>query len=141
MSRITTGDVRRMASDDLYAMLERFVNANQHITRPYYILVIVKNSYQGPAAQGKNHEGEVETVEMKLPDKLIHNRIVGPMMEPPLIKQLGSMLWKIDNRLGQASLVYALPQDIPTAMEDSDNAGTVVPKVAESARGIPLIWN
>ena len=141
-SKLTTGDARRMAADDLYAMLEKVVDQYQYLDRIYFIMVIVKNNYQGPAPFKNADAGTaVETTEMKIPDKIVHNRIVAPMFKPPIIRQLGSMLWRVDNRRGDLSLVYALPQDVPTLQGDSDNEGKVIPKVAESVQGIPLIWN
>ena len=137
--KINTGDARRMAADDLYDMMDRFINANSFIRAPYFILVVVRNNYQGPAPFTEATEsGNVETTEMKLPDKLIHNRIIGPMFRPPAVRQLGTMLWKVDNKKGSLDLVYSLPQDVPTFLEDSQ--GEVVKKVAESAQGIPLVY-
>ena len=136
---VQIGDVRRMASDDLYAMLEKVVDAFQNLSKPYWILVIIKNKYQGPAAQSVS-DG-IETTEVRLPNKMIHNRIVAPLLSRPLVKQLGTMLWRVDNRTGEMELEYALPMDVPTLVEDSDNAGTVVEKVAQDARGVPFIWS
>ncbi len=134
---LTTGDARRMAADDLYHMLEKVVDANQGLRCPYWILVIVKNHYQGPAAASA--VAGVETTERTLPNKMIHNRIVAPLLRKPLVRQLGTMLWRVDNRRGQLDLEYALPMDVPTFVEDSANAGTVVGRVAEDAQGIPLM--
>lgn len=129
-----------MASDDLYSTLERFVNKYAYLHRDYYILVIVRNNYQGPAPfKNADNQPNVETTDMEIPNRLIHNRIVGPMFRPPLVRQLGTMLWKVNNRQGHVELVYSLPQDIPTLQEDSN--GQVIEKVAQSAQGIPLIWN
>lgn len=125
-----------MAADDLYAMLEKFINKYAYLDVTYYIMVIVKNQYQGPSAL---NEGKVETKEVKVPDRMIHNRLVGPIIRKPLIRQLGTMLWKVNNQQGECTLEYALPMDVPTLQEDSD--GEVVEKVARSAQGIPLIWN
>lgn len=129
-----------MAADDLYDMLEKFVNNYSHLSREYYIMVVVKNNYQGPAPfKDADTQPDVETTEMRLPDKMIHNRIIGPMFRAPLVRQLGSMLWRVNNRQGRVDLVYALPQDIPTLQEDSE--GRSVEKVAQDAQGIPLIWS
>lgn len=134
---LKTGDARRMASDDLYAMLEKVIDVNSNLEGVYWILVIVRNSYQGQSANSAVQK--VETTEMKLPNKMIHNRIVAPMMRRPLVKQLGTMLWRVDNRIGEVALEYSLPMDVPVLIEDSDNAGRVLPMVAKAATGIPLI--
>lgn len=138
---ILTGDARRMAADDLYKMLEKVVDTYQHLRNPYYILVVVRDHYQGPGpAKNMETREAVETTEMTLPNKLIHNRIIAPLGRPPIVRQLGTMLWKVDNRIGEMDLVYALPKDVPTLVEDSDNAGQVVERVARDAQGIPLIY-
>lgn len=56
------------------------------------------------------------------------------VMCPRKVAQLGTILIKVDNRDGvwPPPVQYVLPQDLPTAREDSDNEGEVVPLVAES---------
>lgn len=139
--KLTTGDARRMAADDLYRMVEKVVDRLSHLSRQYYILVIVRNHYQGPAAGSKDSGQRIETTDVVLPDKMIHNRIVAPLFEPPAVRMLGSMLWRVDNRVGEMELMYAMPYDVPTVLGDSDNEGTVVGAVAERAKGMPLIWS
>ena len=141
MPKLTTGDARRQAADDLYAKLEGVVDFYKDIERTYWIVVIVKNHYQGPMEVQPGKSEPIETTEMTLPDKMIHNRIVAPLFYPPVVRQLGTMLWRVENRKGRMTLEYALPQDVPSFLEDSDNDGQVVGQVAQAAQGIPLIYS
>lgn len=123
-----------MAASDLQKMLEKVVNANAHLGMPYFILVVVKNHYQGPSAVSESQG--IQTTEVQLPDKMIHNRIIAPLLRPPAVRQLGSMLWRVDNRIGEMKLMYAEAADWPTVLENSDNAGQAI-----AGSGVPVVWN
>ena len=56
---------------------------------------------------------------------------------------MSNSVWYVDNRIGELKMVRSLPPDKPIAVEDSDNYGKVVGKVAAEAMKIKeaIKWN
>ena len=133
------GDWRQWLTEDLFANLARVVEGKQAKQTPYYIEVRIDKNYSGPATA---HDDSMAR-EVTLTAKKVYGVRLVCMDRRPIIPQLSTMLFYIDNRQGLIKLVYALPADMPNDVEDSDNYGAVVPKVAQDARimGFPLIWN
>lgn len=55
-----------------------------------------------------------------------------------LPRMLNTICWKIDNKSGRCEEVWVLPKDAPIQPVETD--GRVNVKIAESARGMPLIY-
>lgn len=147
MPGMNHGDLRKFVTAGLYRDMERIINAKSNRRVPYFILVNVKPRYQGQPAVSKIAGGvavQNPGVEMNIKGCICHTILT--VLEPdriPTIPQLGTMLWRIDNRTGEVRLCYSLPMDIPNLTEDSDNAGDVATIAADSARrmGVPLFFN
>lgn len=133
------GDWRTWLSEDLYANVARVIELKQRRSRPYYIEVRITRDYAGPALGNR----ERETTTMELTAKHVYGVRLVCLDEKPIIPQLGTLLFYVDNRRGYVNLLYAMPADKPNDAEDSDNYGPVVAGVAEQARrlGVPLLWN
>lgn len=116
------------------------INKNQHKRRPYYIMLQISKGYAGQPVGLARAEHPIVDVRVE-GKKLIHkifsilDRDPGPLLD--------TVVWRIDNRRGRVDLVRSLPRDCPFAVEDSDNAGIVVEKVAVEADKIKpaIIWN
>jgi hypothetical protein len=56
---------------------------------------------------------------------------------------LGTIVWRIDNRIGEVKMLWSLPPDKPFPVEDSENYGPIVEKVAKEATIIKdaIKWN
>ncbi len=142
----TYGDFRHMVTGDLYKAIEDVVVRKQDYEHPYYIQVQIRNRYTGaPAVSQLSHGIAVSptTEDVNLEGKkIIHTRLV-LMNRPPHPPQLGTMLWKVDNKKGFVKILYAIPADKPNAQGDSDNFGQVSKLAAESIDrlGVPLVFN
>lgn len=147
MVKMNHGDLRKFVTADMYRLVDRVVYAKQNRRTPYYILILVKPHYMGPAAISRIENGTAiqnPTQEINLKGVICHARIM--VLEPtgiPACPQLGTILLKVDNAKGKIEVCYALPFDTPNLTEDTDNAGDVAVLAAESAQKlhIPLIWN
>lgn len=168
-SKMTHGDFRRMVTQELRLVLEDVVNRLAYKRTPYYLHVHVNDHYDGqPAANAVKGQA---TRDLTIGGQVIHttvvcfscnmeisgnpalcsasckaymgqregNRVVCPLSVP----QLGTILFRMDNRVGELELIYALPKDKPHAAVDSDNYGPVAEAVSDSAQkaGVPLRWN
>ena len=164
------GEFRKMLTGELYRKMDAVLNEFGHLQKPYYIQVRINPDYHGPAMGSMQKGVSLKDVETG-GKKVIHTRLIvfqcvrectgdplncgpgckafmghnenGRVICPLTVPQLGTMLWKVDNKRGQIELVSALPADRPHTTEDSDNAGDVAVLAAESARqaGVPLMWN
>jgi len=134
------GDWRKWLTQELFDNLERVVNAKKDMRTPYYIQVQLNQNYGGPAAANAGLDAEDVTFTNV---KHVYGIRMVCMNERPIIPQLSTMLFYVDNVRGLVKMVYAMPADKPNEVEDSDNYGPVVPTVYENARimGMPLIWN
>ena len=121
---ITVGDIKQWATKVLHDELEQIINAKKNHRRPYYILVSMKEGYQGPAAYGNNNEllhGEDKglkpqsgpTRTMDFSDKRVMTHRFILLNEAPLVPLVGSSLWYIDNKSGKVRCMYILPPDKP----------------------------
>ena len=169
-TKLTHGDFRAYVTFELHKALEAQMNDCAHLAVPYYIHVRVNDRYDGPSALSASRGTKTKTLDLE-GKQIIHNVLVafvcqiekqvtvtacnpdckawmgktaeGKVICPVCVQQLGTILFRVDNQRGAMELVYALPPDRPSAVEDSDNYGPVVPKVAESAKeaGVSLFWN
>ena len=130
------GDFQTWVTENLHRNLEKIINAKSDRRTPYYILVIFKKGYNGPAAQVKQTEDR--TFEGKT---VIHTRMV-ITDRPPVVQLIGSGLWMVNNLIGEVKCLYLLPPDKPvmgTSFEDEKAKESEF--VAKSAVGMPLAYN
>ena len=158
-----------MVTEELGRAMEKTVNVMAHKRTPYYIHIKVGDHYDGqPLANAVRGNA---TQEVMIGGQVIHTTITcfscnmelaksvvacnkgcaafmgrqedGRAVCPIIVPQLGTILFRMDNRRGEPELIYALPKDIPHDGEDSDNYGPVAVKVAESAMNarIGLVCN
>jgi len=134
-------DFRQWLTENLWKNIERVVNEKVGYRHVYFIEVRHKNHYEGVAQA--NLGKPIEEKVMK-DAKILSNRLV-LLNKPPVVPQLGTILFKVDNCLGKGDIyhIYTLPYDVPNQVEDSDNFGEVVETVAEGSKNrmIPLIFN
>ena len=143
------GDVTTWAQKVMADGLESIVNAKSHMRTPYFIQVITKEGYDGPAAKGNsNHllhgtdcgrapeHGPCKTVDMS-GKRVVTNRFLIMNNAPP-VPMLGSSLWRINNKTGEVRCMYILPLDRP--MVAGFNVEEESELVANSAKGMPIIY-
>jgi len=130
---ITYGDFHAWCTQELHRNLEKVINANQFRRKPYYLLVIINNGYEGPPAGNRNVIRPTKT--MDLSGKKVMRCVINIIDEPPLMKLIGSLLWRVDNRIGLAQCLYALPPDKPTIGEAGECISDLV---SESAQNMPI---
>jgi hypothetical protein len=136
VAAITHGDFQTWCTENHHRTLEKIINAKSGRQTPYYILVIFKKGYNGPSCKAQN------TVDKSFEGKIvIHTRMV-ITDQPPLVRLVGTSLWRIDNRIGEAKCLYVLPPDKPvvgTSFEDEKAKDSVL--VQKSMQGMPLVYN
>ena len=132
---VSHGDFQTWITENFHRSLTKIIEAKASRRTPYYILVIVKKGYNGPShtinvnkTVEKNFEGNT----------LIHTRIL-IIDRPPVVKMIGSSLWRIDNRIGEARCIYILPPDKPVMGGDIEGPESEL--VAKSGQGMPLVYN
>lgn len=140
MNKPTKGDFFQWLWTQTANSVMSIVNANQWRRIPYFIMLQLKKGYEGQPMG--LHKQRNETRNVKVEGKKLIHKIFSILDKDPG-PRLDTVLWRIDNRRGRVDLVRSLPKDYPFAVEDSDNAGIVVEKVAEEADKIKpaLIWN
>ncbi len=128
-----TPDVTLWLTDELHKMLTKVIMAKENHPRIYYILVIMKDGYEGQSMVSENQK----TVDLS-GKHVIHNRLV-LLDDPPIVPMISSSLWRIDNKIGEAKCVYILPPDKPimygTEMGESSKF------IWKSAQGAPLVYS
>ena len=142
-----TGDVKTWATEQLHKSLSKIINAKAARRRPYFILVIIKEGYDGPIGlQGNANEllGNTKkrnaTVDLS-GKKVVHNKII-LLEERPSIPMIGSSLWRIDNVRGKVDCEYILPLDTPMIHGfEVDGKGEESKIVHESGKNMPLVYN
>ncbi len=139
------GDITTWAQKVLHDGLEAVINSKSARREPYYIMVIVKDGYDGPAAKGNdNHllHGTTErskgtkTVDLSK-KRVVTNRFL-IMDHAPRVPMIGSSLWRIDNKTGEVRCEYILPPDKP--MVGGFTVGLDSQTVQKCAKGMPIIW-
>ena len=140
-----TNDVTMWLTNELHKMLTKVIMAKENHPRIYFILVIMKDRYMGPTVTRSNHllKGLREQVYgekvVDLSGKcVVHNRIVC-MNAPPPVPLIGTSLWRIDNRAGEARCVYILPPDKPIML--GEQMGEASKFIWKSAQGAPLVYS
>lgn len=140
------GDITTWAQKVLHDGLEAIINSKAARRKPYYVMVIVKEGYDGPAVSNANHllHGKApqpivtKTVDMSM-KRVVTNRFM--VMEPehvPNIPLIGTSLWRIDNKTGQVRCEYILPPDKP--MIGGFSVGLDSQTVQKCAKGMPIVW-
>ena len=146
---LKVGDITAWATKVLDESLRAVINAKAHLRTPYYIMVIIKEGYDGPAAKGNSNEllhgidsrqaprqGATKTVDMsKL--KVVTNRLI-IMHQPPPVPMIGSSLWRINNKTGEVRCCYILPPDKPMIAGFTVEEESVT--VAKCAVGMPIVY-
>ena len=130
-----TPDVTLWMTDELHKRLTEVIMAKENHPRVYYILVIMKDGYEG---QSMVSEGQ-KTIDLS-GKHVNHNRIV--CMEEwqiPKVSLLSTIMLRIDNRIGEVDWKYILPPDNP--IESGTQMGESCKFIWKSARGAPLVWS
>ena len=135
-------DVTLWMTDCLHKVLTKVILAKQDWPFVYYIMVITKDGYLGPLDKRNNellNQGETGEKTIDLSKKhVIHNRLI-IMREPPPIPMIGTSLWRISNKLGEARCIYILPPDKP--MITGTQMGEASKFIWKSAKNAPLIYS
>ena len=133
---ITHGDFQTWSTQNLHRALEKIINAKSDRRTPYYILVKFNHGYDGHSCKAE------ETKDVDFEGKIvIHTRLM-ILDRAPLVRLIGTALWRIDNRIGEARCIYILPPDKPiigTSFENEKAKESSL--VARSGRGMPLVYN
>lgn len=143
------GDITAWATKTLDESLRKVIDAKSHLREPYYIMVIIKNGYDGPAAKGNSNQllhgtdtrqlpavGKTKTVDMSN-KRVVTNRLV-IMNKPPLVPMLGSSLWRINNKTGEVRCMYILPEDKP--MIGGFDVEQESETLQKCSKGMPIIY-
>lgn len=128
------GDITTWAQKVMHDGLESIINMKSARRTPYYVMVIVKDGYDGPAVA--NRDNETKTVDMSA-KKVVTNRFV-IMDKPPMVPMIGSSLWRIDNKTGEVRCCYILPPDKPIV--GGFDIGLDSNTVAKSSKGMPIVY-
>lgn len=149
------GDFNEWVTVDFHRNIERIVNAKKDRVKPYFILVFIKNGYDGTPAYGNANmliadekqklvakiDTQVTTTDMNFEGKKVMSVrmiILEPEQVPP-VPMIGTSLWKVDNAKGDIRCIYILPADKPiiegVELEQESQA------VLRSGKGMPLHWN
>jgi len=128
-----TPDVTLWMTDELHKMLTKVIMAKESHPRIYYILVIMKDGYEGQSMVSESQK----TVDLS-GKHVVHNRLV-LLDEPPPVPMINSSLWRIDNKIGEARCMYILPPDKPIML--GTEMGESSKFIWKSAKGAPLIWS
>ncbi len=147
---LKVGDITSTFALDLQLRIESIVNAKSKRCRPYYLLIMVKEGYEGPLALGNNNEllhgkdtkrerarGETKTCDFS---GLRVAHCIIQVLEPwqvPKVPLIANILMKVDNMKGLIERIYVLPPDIPIV-----DMGTGVDSetVARCAKGMPIVY-
>ena len=128
-----TKDVTLWMTNELHKMLTKVIMAKENHSRIYYILVIMKDGYEG---QSIASEGQ-KTIDLS-GKHVIHNRLV-LLNEPPIVPMISSSLWRINNKIGEARCMYILPPDKPIMY--GTEMGEASKFIWKSAQGLPLVYS
>lgn len=148
---LTVGDIKQWATKVLHDELESIINAKSHYSLPYYILIIMKEGYQGPAAYGNNnellhgddkgltpHTGQTKSVDLSNQRVMSHRFILLNENKVPKIPLIGSALVYVNNKTGQVRFMYILPPDKP--MIGGFDVELESQTVAEDAKYSPIVY-
>ena len=146
---MNTQDVTIWATEELHKRLTAVIMGNQWRDCIYYLLVFIKDSYNGKLG-ALGHKvvtqdyfpaepaGE-KTIDLSK-KKVAHN-IITIMDRPPPAPFIGTMLWQIDNSKGRAKCIYILPADKPIVWgeEMGESSEFIFNSAVNSAA--PIIYN
>ena len=127
-----TPDVTLWLTEELHKRLTDIIMAKENHPRVYYILVIMKDGYEGQSAASRDQK----TIDLS-GKHVIHNRLV-LLDELPPVPMISSSLWRINNRIGEARCMYILPPDKPIML--GVEMGEASKFIWKSARGAPLVY-
>jgi len=141
-----TKDVTMWLTNELHKMLTKVIMAKESHLRIYFIMVIPKARYMGKTAVTSNHLLHGKDADQQQGDKVVdlagkrvlHNRLI-LLDKPPLVPMIGTSLWRIDNKRGEAKCIYILPEDKPIMY--GDQIGEASRFIWKSAQGAPLIYS
>lgn len=144
------GDITKAFSADLQDKIERIINAKSARRKPYYLLIMIKDGYDGPLALGNSNQllhsrdtgkgrsrGATKTCDFsKL--KVAHCIIqILERRQVPTVPLLANILLRVSNRTGEVRRIYALPPDIPIL---DKGMGVDSRTVHRHAKGMPIIY-
>jgi len=130
---IKYGDFQSWCTQNLHRELEKVIKANEWRRKVYFLLVIVSDGYEGPPAGIRREIRPVK--EMDFSDKKMIHNVINILDRPPLVPMIGSLLWMVNNTIGLAKCIYALPPDHPTIGPDGECSSELVTK---SAQNMPI---
>ena len=129
------GSLREWSEQCLREGLERVIELKCKRRTPYYVMVIVKDGYHGPPAG--NADEDKKTVDLSK-KKVITNRLV-IMDRPPIVRLIGTSLFRVDNATGEVRMIYILPRDKP--MVGEFEVGGESERLQLSAKNMPIIYH
>lgn len=121
----------------LHQNLEKVINRLQSWREVYWILVRIQDGYMGPSPKVPLENRKTEIFENK---NIISTRII-VTDEKPLIPLLGTALWEINNKIGEAKCLWILPQDKPIMRNLEDHEGSKFVFDSGVKTNIPTIFN
>ena len=142
---LTHGDITTWAQKVMHDGLEAVINSKAARRTPYFIMVIVKEGYDGPPPRKsdnhllhgrKKRSSGTRTIDMTK-KRVVTNRFL-IMDNAPMVPMIGSSLWRIDNKTGEVRCMYILPPDKP--MVGGFNVGLDSQTVGKCAKGMPIIY-
>ncbi len=146
---LKVGDITSTFALDLQLRIESIINAKSKRCRPYHLLIMVKEGYEGPLALGNNNEllhgkdtkrqrarGDTKTCDFS---GLRVAHCIIQVLEPwqvPKVPLIANILMKVDNKTGIIERMYALPPDIPVV---EDGNSIECESVIRDAKGMPIV--
>ncbi len=129
-----TPDVTLWMTDELHKRLTDVIMAKESHPRIYYLLVIMRDGYEGQPATSESQK----TVDLS--GKHVNsNRIVClEEWDLPPVPLISTSLWRIDNKIGEARCEYILPPDKPIMF--GVEMGESSKFIWKSAQGMPLVY-
>ena len=146
---LNVGDIKGWATKVLHDELETIVNSKSSYSLPYYIVITMKEGYDGPAAYGNNNEllhgddkktkprrGKTKTVNMEGQRVMTQRFIL--VNKPPLIPLVGSAVVYVNNKTGEVKFLYILPPDKP--MIGGFDVELESEAVLRAEKGMPIVY-
>jgi hypothetical protein len=128
------GDITNGVKDILWKQMSRVIERYAHLRDIYWILVIIKDHYNGP----KDCVKQTMNVCLKGQPINITLCVIKNKSQLPAQRQLGTALWRINNQTGENKCLYVLPIDRPITQDViwTPESSRLIEK---SVQGIPLV--
>ena len=118
VAKYEIGEMRNQLARDLQKRIENVID-KEKARKVYYILV---------------------HAELEATSGIVETKLMIMNYEPP--KMIGTMLYQVDNSIGQLRRLWVIPRDIPRSEEfiDYDTAMDVMNEAHKSAKDVPIIY-